>query len=434
MAKVYFHTLGCRLNQAESEKIAKEFEFSGHEIVKNPLLADIKIINTCTVTQSAARKSTRSALPSHKLQRVVVTGCHSHVRPNDFSRADLVVENTRKMDLASICMEKFGMEGYSLGMDYRSQRRLALYPLSSGHTRAFVKIQDGCNLQCTFCMTTLARGPSLSRCSKDILQEIRTLVDQGCQEVVLTGVHAGAYLDLPNVDLGKLIELILNNTQISRLRLSSLEPWNFKNHWLSLWSRYPKRLCRHLHMSIQSGSDNVLARMQRAYHSQSYARKVEALRESIPGVALTTDIIVGFPEETRKEHAESLAFISQMQFADAHIFTYSSRPGTKAATMNGQIPTEIKHQRYHEMKTLTDKSKQVFLLKHVGCIEPVLWEFKDKNNCLSGLTDTYIRVATKNHSALRNTIMRTHLTSVEGVHMCGEPVTNSLIKTKLKRA
>lgn len=411
VAKIHFHTLGCRLNHAESERIARGFKLAGHEIVTDPTQADLRVVNTCTVTKNAGDDSRRAAKPQAEGQKIVVTGCHSQMHPEEFSGADLVVDNDEKEELAALTMERFGMEGVALGMDARGTTD-QIYPLALATTRAFVKIQDGCNLNCSFCLTTVARGISRSRTAEDILAEVRKLHGQGCQEVVLTGVHAGSYgLDC-GTDLGALLEQILEETEIPRLRMGSLEPWNFRDTWIPLWHRYPDRLCRHLHMSLQSGCASVLRRMKRCYDPETFAEKVNEIRAAIPGMSVTTDVIVGFPGETDEEHQASLAFVESMQFAGAHLFPYSSRPGTAAATMNDQVPRDLRKARYQEMKEVIGRSETAFLEAQIGSETRVLWE-TESDGQMRGLTDNYLKVLASAAEVSSNTITLARLVGVE---------------------
>ncbi|MDQ4074921.1 MAG: tRNA (N(6)-L-threonylcarbamoyladenosine(37)-C(2))-methylthiotransferase MtaB [Chloroflexota bacterium] len=413
--KVHIKTLGCRLNQAESERIAQSFVLVGHEMTQDDADADLIVLNSCTVTGEAGRKSVRAAR-RHQGQKLVVTGCHSEVAPGAFRDADLIVANTAKENLVALTAERLATEGFALGADYREDASLQIYPLVLDHTRAFVKIQDGCNLSCSFCMTTIARGDSRSRALGAIVAEVQRLAAYGCQEVVLTGVHAGSYGREAGgkADLGVLIQRILEETAIPRLRLSSLEPWNFKTEWLELWPRWGDRLCRHLHMSLQSGSDSVLRRMRRAYRPESYADKVTAARAIIPEVAISTDIIVGFPGETEEEHRENLAFVEEMAFSSAHIFTFSPRPGTRAATMPRQVPNKVKKQRYREMQAITDRTAEQFRMMMQGTVQPVLWEQRGEDGIATGLTDTYLRVHSDDLRAARNRISTVRLGRVAG--------------------
>lgn len=392
MTTVHLQTLGCRLNQAESERMARGFRLAGYKITDDAKSADIRVVNTCTVTKNAGDDSRNAAKPLHANQKIVITGCHSEVKPEDFADADLIVANAEKESLSALVQERFGMDGLALGMDMSRERSETIYPLALAQTRAFIKIQDGCNLRCSFCLTTVARGVSRSREADEIISEIRDLKRDGCQEAVLTGVHAGSYgLDLDR-DFGWLINRILAETAIPRLRLSSLEPWNFKKAWVPLWERYEGRLCRHLHMSLQSGSNSVLRRMNRHYDQANFAKRLAWARKGIPGIAITTDIICGFPGETEEEHAESLAFVKEINLAGAHIFTYSPRPGTQAAEMPDHLPADIKKQRYREMSEVVDATESAFRQSHIGTTQNILWEKTRSDGNTHGLTDTYMKV------------------------------------------
>jgi threonylcarbamoyladenosine tRNA methylthiotransferase MtaB len=413
--KVHVKTLGCRLNQGESERIAQGFVLAGHEVTSCDEEADLLVLNSCTVTSKAGRESVRAAR-RRPGQRLVVTGCHSEVAPNAFADADLIVASADKENLVALSARALGTEGFALGADYREDAALRLYPLVLDNTRAFVKIQDGCDLSCSFCLTTIARGSSRSRPLGDIVTEVRGLAVRGCQEVVLTGVHAGSYgREMDGVaDLGDLIQRILEETPIPRLRLSSLEPWNFRAHWLDLWPRWGDRLCRHLHMSLQSGSDSVLRRMRRAYTAAAFAEKVALARACISDVAISTDLIVGFPGESEEEHRESLAFVEEVGFSSTHIFSFSPRPGTRAATMRDQIPNLVKKQRHQEMQAVADRAAQQYRATMLGTVQPVLWEKPDPDAASRGLTGTYLQVRSRDPRAARNTIQRVRLAQLDG--------------------
>lgn len=413
MAKVCFQVLGCRLNQAEAEQLAQGFILAGHAIVQDPAEADVRVVHTCTVTAEAGRKSRKAARRGRPGQQIVVTGCHSELYPGEFGEAQLRVAQADKHRLVNLTLERFGMEGLALGMDYRPGQALNLYPLALAHTRAFVKIQDGCNRRCSFCLTTLARGASHCRPVDAIVQEIGQLEEQGCREAVLVGVHAGCYQEGAH-DLGGLVEQILSDTTIPRLRLSSLEPWNFKVHWLRAWKQFEGRLCRHLHMSLQSGSDTVLARMRRGYTADEFARKLDAIREAVPGMAVTTDLIVGFPGETEAEHTDSVARVRDLALAGAHVFSFSARPGTEAAGMPDQLPSDIRRQRHAEMKAVTESAAETFRRSLIGQDVQVLWEQQESTGQWSGLTDTYVRISTEAPGVQANTLGTVRVTGLHG--------------------
>ncbi len=409
MARVHLHTLGCRLNLAETENIARSLRLAGHEIVEDPSTADIRVVNTCTVTKAAGDDSRRAARRLHPDQKIAVTGCHSELHPGEFSFADVVTGSGRKEEFATLLLERFGREGLALGMDAGRERYDRVYPLALGNTRAFVKIQDGCDMRCSFCLTTVARGHSRSRDPDEVVEEIEALHRQGCLEAVLTGVHAGSYGLDRGLDLGALVHEILTRTGIQRLRLSSLEPWNFRDDWLDLWSRHDGRLCRHLHMSLQSGSDTVLARMRRRYDAETFLEKVRLVKR-VPGMAVTTDLIAGFPGETEEEHQRTLDVVREAAFAGAHVFAFSPRPGTEAATLPGPIATAVRARRARELKAEVAASEAAFRRNAIGTEALVLWERMGANDdAPPGLTDNYLRVIAKGFSPRPNTLNRVML-------------------------
>ena len=275
-------------------------------------------------------------------------------------------------------------------------------------------------MRCTFCLTTVARGLSRSRPPEDVVAEIDALHRQGCIEVVLTGVHAGSYGLDQGRDLGWLAGLILDRTGIRRLRLSSLEPWNFRDDWLELWRRHEGRLCRHLHMSLQSGSNGVLARMRRQYDAETFLEKVAMVR-GVPGMAVTTDLIAGFPGETDAEHAESLDVVDRAEFAGAHVFAFSRRPGTVAADMPGQIPAHVRRQRVRELKERVAGGEARFRREAIGGEFEVLWEKRGEGDPgVPGLTDNYLPVIASGFEPRQNTISTGRiLREAGGVLWCG---------------
>jgi threonylcarbamoyladenosine tRNA methylthiotransferase MtaB len=442
---VYLERVGCKLNQSEIEALGRGFVQAGHQLVQACEEADLCVVNTCTVTQTAdhkSRKMIRRLRRANPTARLIVTGCYAEMCPQEVEAiggVDLVVGNEDKEQLVELAGKLVDWEtGKSVDSETRKfvvrdsdntnlritnlriyeSTNLPVYRL--GHTRAFVKIQDGCNNHCAYCIVSLARGRERSRPGQDILAEIETLVAANFKEVVLTGVHIGGYGRDLSTSLGQLVEDILTETTVPRLRLSSIEPWDLEPSLLPLWENL--RLCRHLHLPLQSGCDATLQRMGRRYTTAQYAHLVAAARKSIPDLAVTTDVIVGFPGETAEEFAASLNFVEKMEFARTHIFQYSIRPGTAAAEMLHQVSLAEKKERSEAMLELARESSQRFEQKFVGRKMGVLWEMRcgDDQHVWSGLTDNYMRVMTNSELNLGNTITSTKLVGLVKGRMHGE--------------
>jgi threonylcarbamoyladenosine tRNA methylthiotransferase MtaB len=414
--KIYLDTVGCRLNQSEIESYARQFRAAGHTVLPTPGEADLVVINTCTVTNAAAsdsRQKIRQAARSGA-EEIVVTGCWSTLEPH--SAASLpsvskVIPNANKDTLVSdylqVSAETFDLEP------------LAREPLPGARlrTRAFIKVQDGCDNRCTFCITTLARGAGRSRTLEDVLGDVKWALDGNTQEIVLTGVHLGSWgVDLsPNLHLQDLVAFILKNTNIPRLRLSSLEPWDLDADFFNLWE--DPRLCRHLHLPLQSGCEETLRRMARKTTPESYARLVESARAVVPDIAITTDIIVGFPGESSEEFAKSLAFVKQMGFSGGHVFTYSARPGTVAVNLPNQVPFVERKERNAQMRTVLAESASAYQGNFLGKTLPVLWESASALSPdgwhLNGITDNYLRVNALAPTQLWNQITPVYLTGID---------------------
>lgn len=418
--RVYLERVGCKLNQSEIEALGRGFVQAGHQVVQASEEADLCVVNTCTVTQAAdskSRKLIRQLRRANPTAQLIVTGCYAEMCPQEIEAiggVDLVVGNEDKERLVELVGGLERGEGTPLALPGLSLRT----PL--GHTRAFVKIQDGCNNRCAYCIVSLARGRERSRPRQDILAEIEALVAAGCKEVVLTGVHVGRYGRDLGTGLGQLVEDILSETTVPRLRLSSIEPWDLEPSLLRLWEN--SRLCRHLHLPLQSGCDATLQRMGRRYTTSQYASLVVAACRSIPDLAITTDVIVGFPGETAEEFAMSLSFVEEMEFARTHIFKYSARPGTAAAEMPHQVPYAEKKKRSEAMLELARESSQGFCRRFLGQRMEVLWETpcRDDKKAWSGLTDNYIRVMTRSEFDLANTITSANLVELIKGGMYGE--------------
>jgi len=427
--KVHLKTLGCRLNEAELETWAQAFQKSGHQITRQAQAAQLIVINSCAVTQDAARKSRNLIRKIHRDNphaKLVVSGCYATLNQDEAASlmgVDLVISNRDKDQLVEKTLSVLDMET----MPAMSTEPGEISLFTRGRQRAFVKVQDGCRYRCTFCIVTVARGEEVSRPVQAVIDEINALHKQGITEVILTGVHLGGYgSDLGN-NLSDLINAILAETDIPRLRLGSLEPWELPEDFFTLFQN--PRLMPHLHLPLQSGSDTVLRRMARRCKTEEFAAIVSQLRAQIPHFNITTDIIVGFPGETGQEWQDSFDFIKQIGFGHIHIFTYSSREGTKAATLPDQVANEIKKQRSQQLHALANDMKLKFCRDHIGHEFPVLWEgyrepLEGGKQRVFGYTPNYLRVGCviSNDESVENQTITARLTKVEDICVVGEIV------------
>jgi threonylcarbamoyladenosine tRNA methylthiotransferase MtaB len=421
----YVDSVGCRLNQSEIEKIALQLRAAGNTLVDNPAEADVVIVNTCAVTAEAAsdsRQKIRQAVRAGASQ-VVVTGCWATLEP--LAAAALpgvgrVFENSRKDRLVA---ELLGVPSQDFDLE-----PMARQPLPGAHqrTRAFIKVQDGCDNFCTFCVTRVVRGKSRSLPHRRILADIHSALAGGTKEVVLSGVNLGSWgrdLDPPS-SFCELIRYILKETDVPRLRLSSLEPWDLDEDFFSLWEN--QRLCRHLHLPLQSGSAGVLRRMARKTTPEGYASLISKARQVVPNMAITTDIMVGFPGESEEEFSESLEFVRQMAFAGGHVFVFSPRPGTAAERMAGRVPSQVCRERSARMRALLAELATHYRERFIGAELTVLWETAtaqpDGLWLLEGLTDNYLRVEALADKRLWNSFSRVSLKMQTGDGLSGQIV------------
>lgn len=413
---VHLKTLGCRLNEAELETWAQAFQEAGHQITREAETANLIVINSCAVTQDAARKSRQMIRRIHRSNptaKLVVSGCYATLNEDEAAQlmgVDLIVSNKDKDQLVDKALSELDMDS----MPAMSTEPGEISLFSRGRQRAFVKVQDGCRYRCTFCIVTVARGEESSRPVAAIIDEINSLHSQGINEVIITGVHLGGYGSDIGQNLSDLIKAILAETDIPRLRLGSLEPWELQADFFELFNN--PRLMPHLHLPLQSGSNAVLRRMARRCKTQEFTDIVNTLRQSIPHFNITTDVIVGFPGETEQEWQESFEFIKQTGFGHIHIFTYSSREGTKAATLPNQITTAVKKERSKQLHELAETMKQRFFEENVGRTFPILWEgqtdeISHGKPIVFGYTPNYLRVACEigNPAFLKNKIINAQL-------------------------
>ncbi|MET0050964.1 MAG: tRNA (N(6)-L-threonylcarbamoyladenosine(37)-C(2))-methylthiotransferase MtaB [Candidatus Thiodiazotropha sp.] len=388
---IHLKTLGCRLNEAELETWSREFQARGHRMTEQPDEADLVVVNTCAVTQEAVRKSKKLLTRSGRANpqaRLVVSGCYATLEPDAIQQiegVDLVVDNRDKARLVEIIEQKLDLHL----MPEAAMESPVTGLLERGRQRAFIKVQDGCRYRCTFCIVTLARGEEQSRSESEIIDEINRLHQEGIQEVVLTGVHIGGYGSDIGSSLTSLVERILQQTRLPRLRIGSIEPWELDEAFWKLFDN--PRLMPHLHLPLQSGSDSVLRRMSRRCRSEEFRLLVETARQRVADFNVTTDIIVGFPGESEAEWQETLDFVESLGFGHLHIFAYSPRLGTKAASLPDPVSREVKRQRSEALHQLGEKHKRQTLERFIGQQVPILVE-GSKTQGWGGYTPNYLRV------------------------------------------
>lgn len=390
--RVYLDTVGCRLNQAEIEAMASQFRAAGHEIVPAAEGADLAVVNTCSVTAEAAAdsRSMLRRLARRGVGELVATGCWATLRPAGAAalpQVRRVVPNSSKDQLVA---QVLGKTAATPG------KRTARMPLPGlrRRTRAFIKVQDGCDNRCTFCVTTIARGTGRSRPTTEVVADVLGAVRGGAKEIVLSGVHLGSWGRDLGLHLRDLIDALLGETEARRVRLSSLEPWDLDTSFFERWA--DRRLCGHFHLPLQSGCDQTLRRMGRPTTRESFRTLVAAAREVVPQAAITTDLIAGFPGETEQEFSASLDFVREMEFAGGHVFTYSPMSGTAAARMPAQVPMDERRRRNRLLREALAQSARQYRRRHVGANRDVLWESARRGGrgkwMLSGLTHDYLRV------------------------------------------
>lgn len=393
-----------------------------------PDQADLVLVNTCTVTSRAAsdsRQIVRQAACAG-VNHVILTGCWSTMEPKqaaDLPNVRKIISNQDKDHLVQI-LER---EEPAL-FDIEPIQRMPLEGLRL-RTRAFIKVQDGCDNHCTFCITTLARGRSRSRPAVEIIDEIRDLQSQGVKEFVLTGVHLGSWGQDGHAasSLHHLVTQILDRANPARLRLSSLEPWDVTPEFFKLWQ--DTRLCPHFHLPVQSGSDSILRKMARRGSTKAYLGLVDSLRKAVPDVALSTDIIVGFPGETEAEFEQSLEFARRVGFSDGHVFSFSPRPGTVAARMKDQIPARVIKDRSQAMQEVLKASRQAYLKQFFHRDVTVLWEASPEVNgagwIWNGLTGHNVRVKAQSTQHLWNQLSKVHINHVDDYYLRGDIIPSS---------
>lgn len=416
MKKVALHNLGCKVNAYETEAMQQLLEQAGYEIVPFEVGADIYIINTCTVTNIADRKSRQMLHKAKKMNPeaiVVAVGCYAQAAGEDLKKdeaVDLIIGNNKKKDLIGILQayDAGRQEEALIDINHTKEYEGLSMTKTAEHTRAYVKVQDGCNQFCSYCIIPYARGRVRSRSMEDVQSEIRQLAANGYQEVVLTGIHLSSYgVDLEGEDLLSLIRMVHEIEGIRRIRLGSLEPRIVTEEFARALAGMEK-MCPHFHLSLQSGCNATLKRMNRRYTAEEYAEKCQLLRSTFQNPALTTDVIVGFPGETEEEFDQTVEFLKQIQFFETHVFKYSRRKGTRAAEMEHQIPEEVKAERSRILLELDRENTKRYVMEQIGRRVQILIEEKasvDGISCQVGHTKEYIGAAVISDKDLTNQIV-----------------------------
>ena len=408
--KAALHNLGCKVNAYETEAMQELLEQNGYEIVPFKEGADVYIINTCTVTNVADRKSRQMLHKARKMNPdavVVATGCYVQARGEDIDPCvDIVVGNNKKKDLIAILDEyynaQYKVKKELLDINHEKEYEEMQVTHTAEHTRAYIKVQDGCNQFCSYCIIPYARGRVRSRNLEHVLEEVRTLAASGYKEVVLTGIHLSSYGIDTGESLLELIQKVHEIDGIKRIRLGSLEPRIITEEFASSIAALPK-MCPHFHLSLQSGCNATLKRMNR--RAEEYMEKCDLLRKYFHNPALTTDVIVGFPGETQEEFAESMDFVDRVNFYETHIFKYSRRAGTKAAVMPDQIPEEIKSERSAKMIELGHRKQKAYEERLLGTTQEVLMEeaVETEDGIYQvGHTKEYVKIGLKTEENLSN--------------------------------
>lgn len=422
MKKVALHNLGCKVNAYETEAMQEMLEHAGYEIVPFQEGADIYVINTCTVTNIADRKSRQMLHRARKMNPdavVVAAGCYVQAQAEKQvidPCIDIVLGNNKKQDLLTALQayeEAHGDLREVIDINHTKEYENLHLTKQGEHTRAYIKVQDGCNQFCSYCIIPYARGRVRSRAKEDVVAEVTDLAKNGYQEVVLTGIHLSSYgIDFKNEDnLLSLIRAVHEIEGIKRIRLGSLEPRIITEEFVQAIAALPK-MCPHFHLSLQSGCNETLKRMNRRYTSEEFYEKCEILRKYFEKPALTTDVIVGFPQETEEEFETTYEFLKKICFYETHIFKYSKREGTKAAVMQGQIPEQIKAKRSARLIELGEKNRRAYEESFLGKTVEVLVEEKSDVNgkeMWTGHTKEYMKIALESEKNLQNCILNVQI-------------------------
>lgn len=429
--KVAFYTLGCKVNHYETEAMEELFEKSGYTIVSEEEVADVYVINTCTVTNIGDRKSRQFIRRAKKLNKdsiIAVVGCYSQVAPDEIKKignVDVIIGTGDKSEIVKCCEESKATQKkiniVKNSKELKDFEELKIGDIKS-RTRAYMKIQEGCNQYCSYCIIPYARGPIRSRDINNIIAEANRLTNSGFKEIILTGIHVASYgKDIGDIGLLDVIKDVSEVEGIERIRLSSIEPTLIDEEFMKTVSKIPQ-FCDHFHLSLQSGSDTILKKMNRKYTTAEYSKIVELIRQYMPNAGITTDIIVGFPGEGEVEFNETLEFVKKIEFSRIHIFKYSPRSGTPASKYSEQVHGSIKNERSKKLISLGEELMKKFNQQFLGSTLKVLFEEESKDNpeYIEGYTTNYVRVRALGDEIRKGKIIPVEMISLDGENMIGE--------------
>lgn len=422
MPTVAFHTLGCKVNYYETEAVWQLFKQNGYQKVDFDQMADVYVINTCTVTNTGDRKSRqviRRAIRQNPDAVICVMGCYAQTSPQEVAAiegVDIVIGTEGRSKILDY-IERYRKERQPINvvgniMKARQFEELEV-PVYSERTRAYLKIQDGCNNFCTFCIIPWARGLLRSRSPESVLNQARKLVASGYKEIVLTGIHTAGYgEDLEDYNFARLLADLEEVEGLQRVRISSIEASQITDEVLEVL-KHSQKICRHLHIPLQAGDDEVLKRMRRKYTTAQYREKIQTVRQVLPEFALTSDVIVGFPGETEEQFMNTYHFIRELQFAELHVFPYSPRSGTPAARMPDQVPADVKERRVNRLIALSEQLSKAYAAQFEGQVLEVIpeqhLEKSKRSDLLMGYTDNYLKVAFKGDPSLMGQLVKVQI-------------------------
>ncbi len=400
-SKVALHTIGCKLNFSETSTIGNQFLKKGFQVVEFNEKADVYVFNTCSVTENAekeCRQLVRRALRQNPEAFIIVTGCYAQLRPEEISQiegVDAILGSNEKFKLFSL-LEDFNKKDltciYVSPTQQLNEFGAAHSTDADSRTRAFFKIQDGCDYKCSFCTIPLARGSSRSMNTIELISEFNKLISSGYKEVILTGVNVGDYGKAYSTNLFNVLKKMIEVPGEFRIRISSIEPNLLSDEIIELTAESEK-LCNHFHIPLQSGSTNILKAMQRRYTVSDYSKLIYKIKNRIPDACIGVDVIVGFPGETEEEFLKTYKFLNELPISYLHVFTYSERPDTKAITFNGSVDIQIRKRRNNMLRILSEKKRQAFYTEMIGKNLEVLFESENDNGNMKGFTSNYVRVS-----------------------------------------